>query len=93
LFLVLVPLAILRAKTRLGRVLAVFVPLVAFHVIRLVVPAIVLRQPLEIIPGEMVASINMVLILILAWVLFSHLGERTRPVKPNEELQKLPLPS
>ena len=93
LFLVVVPVALLRARTRLGRVLAVFVPLVAFHVIRLIVPAIVLGQPLDIRLGETVAFINMVLILILAWVLFSHFGESTRPVKPNQELEKLPLPS
>jgi hypothetical protein len=93
LYLVIVPIAFLRAKTRLGRALAVFVPVVVFHIVRLTVPAIVLQQPLNVLSGDMIISINVLLSLILAWVLFSHFGEATRTVKPNEVREKLPLPS
>lgn len=92
LFLVVAPVALLRARTRLGRALAVFVPLVAFHVVRLLVPAIVLGEPLKIMPGEIVASINMLLILILAWVLYSAIGEAAPVEQPGEGLEALPLP-
>ncbi len=93
LYLVILPVALLRARTQLGRAFAVFVLVVAFHVIRHTVPAFVLQQPLNVLSGDMIISINVLLSLILAWLLFSHFGESTRPVKPNEELQKFPLPS
>jgi hypothetical protein len=78
LYLIVVPIALLRAKTRLGRALAVFVPVVAFHVARLTVPLLVIQQPLKMRPGDVIASINVVLSLILAWVLYSHISDTTR---------------
>ena len=93
LYLVVVPVALLRAKTRLGRALAVFVPVMAFHVVRLTVPLLVLQQPLEMRLGEVVASINMVLSFILAWVLYSHIGDAARAEQPSGDLETSPLPN
>jgi hypothetical protein len=81
--LVAVPVALLRAKSRLGRALAVFVPLVAFHVVRLAVPSLVLQQPLDMLSGEMIYSINILLSLILAWLLYSHIGDAARVGQPR----------
>jgi hypothetical protein len=75
LYLVVVPVAFLRAKTRLGRALAVFVPVVAFHVMRLTIPSLVIQQPIEFPTGDVVLSINVVLSFVLAWVLYSHIGD------------------
>jgi hypothetical protein len=52
LFLVLVPVALLRAKTRRGRALAVFGPAVAFFAVRLAVPILVTRRSIAVLrPG------------------------------------------
>jgi hypothetical protein len=94
LYLVAVPIALLRTKTRLGRALALFVPVVAFHIIRLTVPLFVIQQPLSIRPGEIVATINILLSLILAWVLYSHVVANTaRDIQPGGNLETSPLPN
>ena len=87
---VVVPVALLRAKSRLGRALAVFAPLVAFHVIRLAVPSLVLQQPLTMPPGEVIYSINILLSLVLAWVLYSHTGDEACVEQPGRDLERLP---
>jgi hypothetical protein len=91
LYLVAVPVALLRAKTRLGRALAVFVPVVAFHVTRLAVPLLVIQQPTRVRPGEIMLSVNVVLSLLMSWVLYSHIGE-ARPDAESVDLEATPLP-
>ena len=93
LILVIVPVAMLRAKTRLGRASAVFVPVVVFHVIRLAVPSIVLKQSFHMGPGDVIASINILLSLILAWLLYSNIGDTARAAQPSNELETAPLPN
>jgi hypothetical protein len=75
LFLVVVPVALLRARTRPGRALAVFVPLVAFHVLRLSVPLLVSQEPVKVMPGDIVATINILLSFALAWVVYAEVGQ------------------
>jgi hypothetical protein len=91
LYMVVVPVALLRARTRLGRAFAVFVPVVAFHVIRLTIPLLVIQQPLKVRPGDVMHSINIVLSLIFAWVLYSHIGDASRDAQPNGSLEASPL--
>ena len=93
LFLVIVPVAMLRAKTRLGRAFAIFVPVVVFHVIRLSVPSLVLQQSLHVGPGDVIASINILLSLILAWLLYSYIGGTARAAQPINDLGTTPLPN
>lgn len=93
LVLVVVPVALLRAKTRLGRALAVFTPVVAFHVVRLTVPLLVLQQPLKIRPGSVIFSINILLSLILGWVLYSYIGDTSRAEQPVGNLETSPSPN
>lgn len=82
LFLVLIPVALLRAKTRLGRALAVFIPAVIFLVARLTIPALVfLRQPLAVRSGDVVLSLNVLLSLILAWILYGQLYETSGEIQ------------
>ena len=93
LYLVVVPVAFLRAKTRLGRALAVFVPVVAFHVARLTVPLLVIQQPIQLHPGNVIATFNVMLSLILAWVLYSYFGDTSRDMQLNDSLEESPLPN
>jgi hypothetical protein len=94
LYMVVVPVALLRAKTRLGRALAVFVPVVAFHVARLGVPSLVIQRPLlKARPGDVILSINAVLSLLLAWALYSHVGGTSHNPQPNGSLEASPLPN
>lgn len=89
LLLVVVPVALLRAKSRLGRALAVFAPLMAFHVVRHVVPSLVLQQPLNIRSGSVIYSINIVLSWILAWMLYSRIGDVACVEQPGGDLDQL----
>ncbi len=84
LFLVVVPVALLRAKTRLGRAFAVFVPVVAFHVARLTIPLLVIQQSLKGRPGDVIYSINILLSFILAWLLYNHVGEASCDAEPGK---------
>jgi hypothetical protein len=93
LFLVIVPITLLRAKTRLGRALAVFVPVVVFHVIRLSVPSLVHQQSLHMGPGDVIASLNILLSLILAWLLYSYIGDPARAAQPSHELATTLFPN
>jgi len=78
LFLVVVPVALLRAKTRLGRALAIFVPVFSFHVLRFTVPLLVIPEPVRISQGELVWVLNILLMFVLAWVVYSQLGDEGR---------------
>jgi hypothetical protein len=93
LYLVVVPVALLRARTRLGRAVAVFVPVVAFHVVRLTVPLLVIQQPIQLHPGNVIATINVILSLILAWVLYSYIGDARREIQVEDSLEATPLPN
>ena len=90
LLLVVVPVALLRAKSRLGRALALFAPMVAFHVVRLAVPSLVLQLPLDMRSGETIYSMNILLSLVLAWVLYSHIGDSACVEQPGGDLERLP---
>jgi hypothetical protein len=83
LFLVIVPAGLLRARTRLGRALAVFGPVVAFLVLRRIIPLVMSRQPLELSGGELIFSLNILLSLLLAWALYSHLGTQASEAQPD----------
>jgi hypothetical protein len=91
LYLVVLPAALLRARTYQARLLAVFIPLAAFHVLRLIVPVLVIRQPLQMHPGDVVLSINILLSFMLAWVVYDRLGEGTQATPANEDLAVEPL--
>jgi hypothetical protein len=92
-FLVVAPVALLRARTRLGRACAVFVPVVIFHVTRLTIPLLVIQQPVKLSPGEVVFTISIVLSLLLAWSLYSHLGDPPRDAQPSGSLDPSLLPN
>ncbi|MCJ7660455.1 MAG: hypothetical protein MUO67_15010 [Anaerolineales bacterium] len=86
LYLVVVPIALLRAKTRPSRALAVFVPLVTFHILRLTVPLLVIQEPVRMLPGDVVATVNIVLSFVLAWVLYSEIGESRQVSQASSKL-------
>ena len=91
LYLVVVPVALLRAKTRQGRALAVFVPLVAFHLMLLTVPLLVIQEPIQMRPGTVIATINILLSFVLAWVLYSEMGEVREGAEISGNLATDPL--
>jgi hypothetical protein len=92
-FLVVGPVTLLRARTRLGRALAVFAPVVVFHVARLMVPLLVIEQVVKLRPGDVIMSINAVLSLALAWALYSPMGDTLRGAQPSGRLDPSPSPS
>ena len=83
LFFLLAPVAFLRAKTRLGRALALFLPASIFLAARLAVPALVLGQLTRILPGDALISSDILLGLILGWILYSHLGNVPQEIQPG----------
>jgi hypothetical protein len=91
LFLVVLPVGLLRARTRLGRAYAVFVPATAFCLARLIVPKLVLGQLYTILPGDVVLSLNILLSLVVAWVLYNHISENLPEAQPAS-LEASPLP-
>lgn len=93
LYMVVIPVALLRAKTRLGRALAVFLPIVAFHVARLTVPLLVIQQTIKLRPGDVIATINIMLSLILAWVLYSYIADARHEIQVEDSLEATPLPN
>jgi hypothetical protein len=88
LYLVVVPVALLRAKTSLRRAMAVFVPLVTFHVLRLTVPLLVIQETVRMLPGDVVATVNIVLSFVLAWVVYSEVGEAKQESQTSNNLVK-----
>ena len=93
LYLVAIPVALLRARTRIRRALALFVPLVAFHAARIAVPAIVLPRPFEMPWGEIVLSSNVLLIFIAAWILYDQFEQQTNAARSESKLEPEALPS
>jgi hypothetical protein len=93
LYLVVTPIALLRAKTNLGRTLAVFVPVVGFHVIRIITPSIVIRGPHLVPWGDIILSINVLLSFVIAWVLYSHIGGAAQVLQPDDGFAATPLPT
>jgi hypothetical protein len=92
LYLAVVPLAFLRAKSRLGRAVGVFVPVAAFLVALIAVPPLVTQQPFKMPWGEILFSGNIVLSLILAWLLYSHFGDASRLAQFDGSFEAAPLP-
>ena len=76
LYLVVMPMVLLRAKTKIGRALAVFVPLAIFFVLHFIVPLLVIQEPIRLMPGEVVWVINILLSFVLAWVVYSEVGAK-----------------
>ena len=66
--------------------LAVFVPLVAFHALRLTVPLLVIQEPMQMRPGDVVATINIVLSFVLSWVIYSEVGEERLELETSGKL-------
>lgn len=84
LYLVVVPVALLRARTQLGRAAAVFVPVAIFHLARLTIPGLV-TQPKFVLPlGDSVHSLNILLSLAMAWVLYSKISSSSYPVEAED---------
>ena len=71
LYLLITPVAMLRARSRVGLALAVFIPMGIFHLARIAVPTFVLHGQYGI-PWQ---SVNVLLTLVLGWVLYSHVSE------------------
>jgi hypothetical protein len=81
LFLIVTPVAMLRAATRGGLALAVFLPAAIFLVARIAVPLLV-SPVLEGIPwGDVWVSVNVMLSLGLGWVLYGELKESSDEVE------------
>jgi hypothetical protein len=85
LYLVVTPIALLRAKTRRGRAVAVFVPVILFLLIRLLAPILITGQSLSALrPGDVGMSLNVLLALVLAWFLYSRMAvPREAPADPQ----------
>jgi hypothetical protein len=75
LVMVVLPIGLLRARTKLERLLAVFIPLVVFGIARVALPLIVDQNPFAIRSGEIALSINVLLAFFMGWVLYGKLGE------------------
>jgi hypothetical protein len=73
-YLGLVPILMLRAKTGLGRAAAVFIPVASFHLARLVLPKYLMSGVLSLPWGDTILTINVLLVVLLAWVLYSQPG-------------------
>lgn len=71
LYLIVAPVAMLRARTRLGLALAAFLPFSIFQLARAFVPMLVLQSTIEI-PWQ---SIGSILTLTLAWFLYDSIRE------------------
>lgn len=77
LYLVVVPVTLLRAKNRWKRALGVFVPLVAFHGAIFFIPRLVIQEPILLSPGDVVWIINIMLLYVFAWLLYSQIGDES----------------
>ena len=91
LYLVVVPVALLLAKTNRVRAAAVFVPMVVFHLARLIVPQLVAHGTFTLPWRDGVWVANVLLSLVLAWVLYSHLGNASYDVGTEEDIPTTPL--
>lgn len=87
----LVPtVGLLRARTRLGSALAVFIPLGVFHVARNLVPMLVLPELRQVPWGDILLSVNVLLTLLLAFLLYDHLEQAAPEPLPSSSA---PLPA
>lgn len=85
LYLVVTPIALLRAKTRRGRAMAVFAPALIFLVIRLIAPSLATGQPLSaLMLGDVGISLNVLLSLTLAWFLYGHMHDVSGEVEVDD---------
>jgi hypothetical protein len=91
LYLIVTPVALLRARTQVGRILAVIVPVTLFHAARVIIPSLVMQQPIQLQSGDIILSINVVLSFVLAAVLYRHFGEGGNEVQRNERLEAAPI--
>jgi hypothetical protein len=89
LFFVLAPVGLLRAKTRLGQAIAIFVPATIFLSARLAVPVLVIGQAYPIRPGGVLRSVTVLLCLILGWLLFSYLGDIQHEASPGVSIEAM----
>jgi hypothetical protein len=86
LFFILAPVGLLRAKTRLGQAIALFVPAAIFLTARIAVPALVLGPAVKTRPGDVLGSVTILLSLILGWLLYGHFGDpevQDHPTNPQ----------
>jgi hypothetical protein len=91
LYLVVVPVALLLAKNNLLRAAAVFVPIMVFHLARLIVPQLVAYGTFTLQWRDGLWVANVLLSLVLAWVLYSHLGNASYDVGTEEDVPATPL--
>ena len=95
LFFVLAPAGLLRAKTRLGQAVALFVPATIFLAARIAVPALVLGEAYSIeyytiSPRSVFTSATVLLSLIVGWILFSYLGDIQHEAPPGVSIEASP---
>lgn len=91
LYLVLTPIALLRAKTRLGRALALFGPVLLFLILRLIVPILATGQSFAMLRlGDVGISLNILFTLMLAWVLYSYIGNLSQKAE-NDNHEPSPI--
>jgi hypothetical protein len=93
LYLILTPVALLRARTRIGRALAVFAPVVIFHAARLIIPLLVIQQPVQIPWGDIILSVNVLLSFGLAWVLYDQIEFDANSARQSVRSEAAPLPN
>jgi hypothetical protein len=93
LFMVVTPIALLRARTRLGRLLAVFIPIGMFQIARIAVPNLVLLDYPHLVPwGDIMLSLNVLLNFVLAWVLYSNIEKAIQGEEIVEVVSSPPQP-
>jgi hypothetical protein len=90
LYAVVTPITFLRARTQMGRAIGLFAPIAAFAGLRLIVPQIVIDRPGIILPGDVLISINLILVLAIGWILYTYLSENQPEIQPG---RPDPLPS
>jgi hypothetical protein len=74
LYMVVTPVGFMRARSRPGRAVALFVPVAAFAALRLVVPSLVVGSSVRTWPGDILISVNLMLVLATGWLMYDHLG-------------------
>lgn len=92
-YLGLVPIFLLRAKTNLGRAAAVFIPIAAFHLTRLVLPKFLINGVLSLPWGDTILTVNVLLVLLLAWVLYSWDGLPSNQPVSEPRIEPPPTPA
>ncbi|MFO7664402.1 MAG: hypothetical protein R6X18_17665 [Chloroflexota bacterium] len=86
LYMVVTPVGFMRARSRLSRALALFVPVTAFAALRLVVPWLVVGSSVRTWPGDVLISVNLILVLATGWLMYDHLGTIQAEVPVDEPL-------